>query len=125
MKVNNSLLTAVILSGSLGIAPGFLMGDDMWRPDDSGPQSSADSMSAPSVPGVTEHNGQEMSQNDALELEEALAENGYNPGPVDGVIDSETRAAIEGFQQDHELAATGIIDHETGELLGIVVFQSS
>jgi hypothetical protein len=123
MKLNKSLLTAVIVSGSLGMAPSFSFAeDDAWRHDER-PQSSANDNT--SAPGKTEERGQEMSQSEALELEQALAQKGYDPGAVDGVIDSETRAAIEGFQQDHELAATGIIDPETGELLGIVVFEAS
>lgn len=44
---------------------------------------------------------------------------------MDGMIDSDTRAAIQEFQDDHQLAATGVIDPKTGELPGIVVFESS
>ena len=39
------------------------------------------------------------------------------------MIDSDT-AAIQKFQDDHQLAA-GVIDPKTGELSGIVVFESS
>jgi peptidoglycan hydrolase-like protein with peptidoglycan-binding domain len=66
-----------------------------------------------------------MTESDALRLEEALAQRGYDPGPVDGMIDNDTRAAIQEFQDDHQLAVTGIIDQKTGELLRVVVFESA
>ena len=59
------------------------------------------------------------------ELEQALADAGYDPGTIDGVVDEQTQAAISEFQSDHALVATGIVDAETGELLGIVIHQSS
>jgi peptidoglycan hydrolase-like protein with peptidoglycan-binding domain len=127
MKGKNTLLAAVLISGSLGMAPGLSRAQDaMWPRDDSRPKSvEDDSTLAPDVPGVTDDNAQKMSRSEALELETTLADNGYDPGPVDGIIDSETRAAIQDFQLDHQLAATGIIDPLTGELLGVVIFQST
>jgi carboxyl-terminal processing protease len=66
-----------------------------------------------------------LTESDAMRLEEALVQRGYDPGPVDGMIDEKTRAAIQEFQNDHQLAATGIVDQETGELLGVIVFESA
>ncbi len=54
-----------------------------------------------------------------------LVHGGYDPGVIDGLTDDQTRAAISEFQSDHALVATGIGDPETGELLGIVISQSS
>jgi peptidoglycan hydrolase-like protein with peptidoglycan-binding domain len=42
-----------------------------------------------------------------LELEEGLAELGYDPGPVDGVLEPKTREAITAFQRDHDLITDG------------------
>jgi peptidoglycan hydrolase-like protein with peptidoglycan-binding domain len=58
-------------------------------------------------------------------MEQALSNDGYNPGAINGVIDDQTQAAISEFQADHDLAVTGVVDAETGELLGIIVSQSS
>lgn len=41
-------------------------------------------------------------------LQRKLAENGYEPGPVDGVQGHMTRAAIMAYQDDNGLAVTGI-----------------
>ena len=124
-----SILSAVLVSGSLAVAPTLVSAQDqvskyqVSKYNDSRPTGD-DSTLAPRVPGVTE-DMQEMSRSETMALEEALAANGYDPGRVDGIIDGQTRAAIEAFQRDHRLVATGIIDPNTGELLGIVVFESS
>ena len=47
------------------------------------------------------------------EIQRALTELGYDPGPVDGVPGSKTRAAIKRFQADHGLIADGIVGPKT------------
>jgi peptidoglycan hydrolase-like protein with peptidoglycan-binding domain len=42
-----------------------------------------------------------------LAAQEALAAQGYRPGPIDGVAGARTRAAILRYQADHGLPATG------------------
>ncbi len=46
-----------------------------------------------------------------------LATLGYKPGPADGILGSRTRSAIEAFQRDHGLAATGEVSNEIKILL--------
>jgi len=128
MKVDKSLFSAAIVAGSLGIAPGLLQaGGEEWRHDEPRaegyePRAGDDSALAPRIGDPAQ---EMMTESDIMRLEEALVQSGYDPGPVDGVIDDETRAAIQQFQDDHQLAATGIIDQKTGELLGIAVFESA
>jgi murein L,D-transpeptidase YcbB/YkuD len=126
MKAKTSLLAVVLMSGSLVMAPGLLRAQDSIEHEyrDSHTRTGDDSALPPGVPGFTDDE-QDMSRSDVLDLEQALAENGYDPGRVDGIFDSRTRAAIEKFQQDHQLAATGIVDPATGELLGVVIMESS
>lgn len=40
-------------------------------------------------------------------VQAGLTELGYNPGPVDGVMGSQTRSAIEAYQRDHGLLVDG------------------
>jgi hypothetical protein len=128
MKVTKSFLTAAIITGSLGIGPGLLQaGGDHRRYDEPRaegfqPRAGDDSALAPHI-GDPDH--EMLTESDAMRLEEALVQRGYDPGPVDGMIDEKTRAAIQEFQNDHQLAATGIVDQETGELLGVIVFESA
>jgi hypothetical protein len=44
-------------------------------------------------------------------VQEELLEEGYNPGPADGVMGSRTRSAIAEYQDDHGLAVTGTINN--------------
>jgi peptidoglycan hydrolase-like protein with peptidoglycan-binding domain len=82
---------------------------------------------APNVPGVVDDhdNRSTMSRDDVRQLEQTLADAGYDPGAMDWVVDDQTQAAISEFQADHALVAIGIVDAETGELLGIVIHRSS
>ena len=58
---------------------------------------------------------------DVQELQERLAERGYDVGPVDGRFGSRTREAVAEFQREHELPLTGSVTVATGEELGLDV----
>jgi len=53
-------------------------------------------------------------------VQQALAERGYDPGPVNGRAGHQTHAAIRKFQSAHGLDVTGAIDYALFENLGIV-----
>ncbi len=46
-------------------------------------------------------------KNEIRELEDLLAQLGFDPGPVDGVLDEEARTAIKGYQDFAALPVTG------------------
>jgi peptidoglycan hydrolase-like protein with peptidoglycan-binding domain len=48
-----------------------------------------------------------------------LQQTGYYNGPVTGVLDLPTAAAIARFQAKHDLLATGGLDQPTAQALGI------
>ncbi|HEX7230603.1 MAG TPA: peptidoglycan-binding domain-containing protein [Candidatus Binatia bacterium] len=126
MKFCKSILAGVSVVGLLGSAPVVSLAQDMQQGYDSRKSIEDDSSLAPNVPGVTsDENTSNMSQEDKVEMEQALADSGYDPGPVDGVIDDQTRDALREFQEDHSLVATGIVDPATGELLGVVISEPS
>lgn len=58
----------------------------------------------------------------ALEVEDRLKEEGYNPGPLDGEIDGSTEKAIKQYQIANNLPAGGLTPM-TLESLGIVEFE--
>jgi peptidoglycan hydrolase-like protein with peptidoglycan-binding domain len=45
-----------------------------------------------------------------MDVQSALEQHGYDPGPGDGVLGPETREAIAKFQKEHGLPRTGRID---------------
>jgi hypothetical protein len=53
------------------------------------------------------------------EAQQALKTNGYDPGPVDGIMGPQTREAIKNFQNAKGLQATGTLDSHTAQSLGL------
>ncbi|MGH7835754.1 MAG: peptidoglycan-binding domain-containing protein [Candidatus Binatia bacterium] len=56
---------------------------------------------------------------DVKKVQEALKDKGHDPGPIDGVMGPKTQEALRAFQQSNNLKATGGIDAETAQKLGI------
>jgi His-Xaa-Ser repeat protein HxsA len=54
-----------------------------------------------------------------LRVQMALSMKGYHPGSFDGVLGPQTRAALQTFQRDHGIPATGRMDTATLDALGI------
>jgi hypothetical protein len=59
-------------------------------------------------------------QGDFIRLvQQALIQEGFDPGPVDGLMGNETRQAIRDFQQRKGLAQGGTLTQETVQALGV------
>jgi localization factor PodJL len=56
---------------------------------------------------------------DNREVQQALKAKGNDPGPIDGRMGPKTRAALKAFQESNGLKATGQLDNETAEKLGV------
>jgi His-Xaa-Ser repeat protein HxsA len=54
-----------------------------------------------------------------LRLQMALSLKGYQPGPLDGVLGAQTRAALQTFQRDQGIPVTGRMETATLDALGI------
>lgn len=68
---------------------------------------------------VTISTGAALQGGDVLQLEQALAALGYDPGTVDGSWDSNTKGAVLSWQADTGVEADGVVN------LGEIVFLSS
>ena len=51
--------------------------------------------------------------------QESLRDKGYSPGPIDGILGPQTRAAIREYQKAESLPVTGRLDSETAGKLGV------
>jgi len=49
-----------------------------------------------------------------------LAQNDYQPGPVDGIIGPKTTAAVMAWQREHDLEPLGVLDPATLASMGLV-----
>jgi hypothetical protein len=52
-------------------------------------------------------------------VQERLADKGFNPGPLDGQMDEKTQVALRQFQHTHRLPPTGGLDEATRSALGL------
>jgi hypothetical protein len=144
MKRKKQILTAVILSGSVGLGAQSILAQDApgERPGPSTPrqrQPTIPGQTAPGAPGQTDPMpGQPgtvpervqrpdagdqgmagVTADDIKKAKEALKAKGLNPGPIDGVLDGKTQQALRDFQKANKLAVTGDLDQQTAEKLGV------
>jgi hypothetical protein len=74
--------------------------------------------------GQTKLLGRGASGSTVYDLQERLAELGFNPGEVDGIFGPDTTKAVRDFQKTKRLAADGICGPETWAALGWELLQS-
>src|SRR5690349_7812236 len=55
---------------------------------------------------------------DIERAQQALKQAGHDPGPIDGVMGARTRAALEAYQKQQGLEASGQLDPATAAKLG-------
>jgi hypothetical protein len=58
-------------------------------------------------------------QQDIRQAQEALKNQGHDPGPIDGVMGPQTRQALRAFQSSNGLKQTGMLNAETKQKLNI------
>jgi hypothetical protein len=63
--------------------------------------------------------GQMGGQGNVQAVQEALKQKGFDPGSIDGVMGPKTMAALRSFQQSNSLQATGRLDSQTAQQLGV------
>ena len=63
--------------------------------------------------GITNLRAATVSGDDVRGAQQTLLDVGYWPGPIDGVLGSQTRSAIRQYQRDENLPVTGWVDTET------------
>jgi peptidoglycan hydrolase-like protein with peptidoglycan-binding domain len=62
---------------------------------------------------------QNASTEQVRQIQEALKAQGQDPGPIDGVMGARTHAALRSYQGSNKLTATGRLDAQTMEKLGV------
>jgi peptidoglycan hydrolase-like protein with peptidoglycan-binding domain len=146
MKRKKQFLTAVILSGSVGLTAQSVLAQGAPGGGQTGPsvprqtQPTIPGQPAPGVPQTDPMPGQPgtipervqrpstgnpgmagVSANEIKQAKEALKAKGLNPGPIDGTLDSKTQQALRDFQKANKLPVTGVLDPKTAEKLGVTL----
>jgi peptidoglycan hydrolase-like protein with peptidoglycan-binding domain len=62
---------------------------------------------------------------DVRQLQEALKNQGHDPGAVDGVMGQKTQQALRDFQKSKNFEATGRLDDQTANALGVPLKNSA
>jgi peptidoglycan hydrolase-like protein with peptidoglycan-binding domain len=117
MKHRKWILTAVILSGSLGLGVQYVSAQE--RPMGKQPDQAIPEKVQSSPSGIQSQGMAGISADDIKKAKEALKAKGLNPGPMDGTLDSKTQQALREFQQANKLPVTGALDQQTAEKLGV------
>jgi peptidoglycan hydrolase-like protein with peptidoglycan-binding domain len=135
MKDRKEIITAVILSGSIGLGAQTLMAQAQ-KPGGGRPlenPTSEKQFEQKESPGGSQEQGTgrmgsqqgstRMSDADIKSVKEALKAKGLNPGPINGTMDSQTQQAIRDFQKTNNLRVTGEVDEQTAAKLGVTIGQ--
>lgn len=151
MKRKKLILTAVLLSGSVGLGASSLFAQRVPGSGDPGPTIPQPRPTQPTIPGqpapglpqtepmpgqpgtIPERverpsagdKGMVVSGDDIKKAKEALKAKGLNPGPIDGTLDSKTQQALRDFQKANKLPMTGVLDAQTAEKLGVTMEKGS
>ena len=150
MKRKKQILTAVILSGSVGLGANSLFAQGAPGSGQPGPtpqprqtQPTIPGQPSPGLPQTEPMPGQSgtiperverpsagdkgmvVSSDDIKKAKEALKAKGLNPGPIDGTLDSKTQQALRDFQKANKLPVTGVLDAQTAEKLGVTMEKGS
>jgi len=136
MRNKKGIVTAVILSGSVGLGAQTLLAQAQ-KPGGGRPLEnpiSEKQFEQKESPGTGSHEqgtgrmgsqqgATRMSDADIKSVKEALKAKGLNPGPINGTMDSQTQQAIRDFQRTNNLRVTGEVDEQTAAKLGVTIGQ--
>jgi peptidoglycan hydrolase-like protein with peptidoglycan-binding domain len=123
MKHKKRILTAVIVSGSIGLGAQSISAQAV--PGGKAPEPNIPEKVQPpparegKQPGLGSEQQGMASAEDIRSGKEALKAKGHDPGPINGTMDSKTQQALRDFQKKENLPVTGTFDKETLEKLGV------
>lgn len=115
-------------------------GKQTEQPAEQAPAQRATRPSTPRMPGGEQEAGGEKQRGESRrdemgaaqegqanikDVQQALKEKGFDPGPIDGVMGPKTRDALKSFQSANNLKATGKLDEQTAQQLGVEAGQKS
>ena len=129
MKNRKRLLLSVLVTGTcLVIAPVWAADSPSERVQDNSAPGTAANPGIRSGYGISGSMGNDTTgtyqsnmngQSDIRSLQQALRDKGFDPGPIDGMMGPQTRQALQSFQRSNNITASGQLDNETSQQLGL------
>ena len=77
------------------------------------------------APSATVHKDMQLTKDQIIAMQHALAKNGAYKGKADGTLGKETRVALRQYQKTNHLPVTGNADEQTLEKLGVQVASTA
>lgn len=112
--MKRTLIAATIAGTALVTAGAYAGGNKAQHgQNESAPSASSQSSIEQQTPQGSQDSGTVKS------VQEALAAQGYDPGPVDGKLGSRTKSALKQAQKDKGVSESGQIDQQTLAALGV------
>jgi Putative peptidoglycan binding domain len=131
MKRKREILTAVLLSSSLGLGAQAIWAQGAPGGGQTGPRIPGQTEPTPGQSGTIPERVQRpdvgnqgmagVTADDIKKAKEALKAKGLSTGPMDGVLDGKTQQALRDFQKANKLPVTGNLDPQTAEKLGVTL----
>lgn len=119
-----ALLLALVASSGCGISDAVWLGREVYNQ-----MGGAKEINKEVSKAISDNKTKsETNQDDKALIKAAqakLAELGFNPGPADGIMGPNTRAAIKAFQEKGNLPVTGELDDKTTQALKIIPVQTT
>lgn len=106
MKVKGWLI-ALSTAGSLAVSPAFAA------------QHEGEMGAQEQQAGQAQAGSQQASSEMVRSVQQTLSEQGYDAGPVDGIMGPQTKEALEEFQQAQGLEASGELNEESLSAMGL------
>lgn len=115
------ILKAVVLGGGLAlVANPVWAGAGSYGHDSNRAAQERNEGSGPIGNGSLSSRVGAMDQDKTREVQQALKEHGFQAGS-EGMMDAQTREAIAQFQRHNNIPATGTVDEQTAEKLGVEI----
>ncbi len=109
------ILSAPAMAGGQGSAAGQPAAGSAQQTYQSGPQQPGMQQGAQRI------SPDDLSQSEIRQIQQALSDQGFNPGDVDGQWGPQTEQALTEFQTQQNLSRTADLDQETLSALGVQV----
>jgi len=121
--MNRKLIAIAVASMGLASTGVFAHGDRMYQQqgesESLSTSPSAQSMDQSAQPGAQSSAQSAQDSEIVRQVQTALSYEGYDPGPIDGQLSSQTQDALKQAQHDKGLSETGQIDSQTLAALGM------